>query len=148
MSKLLHYWSLSLYTEANISEKTLAESDWLDSTSTPNSTFMSTSVQFCVAHARSRISNTASVVFDRTSSSTAVIVTPDRVMPAATIWSSLHWGSWFASSFNISAPTHRQSITKYYTATSKYSTCCANINHTILQPCFNSLTTSKYSTLW
>jgi len=79
--------------------------DWLDMVSTPNSIFMSISVQFWVDHARSSISNTAIVVLERTSSSTAVIVTPDSVIRAARIWSSVHWGSWLASSFNSSMCT-------------------------------------------
>ena len=71
----------------------------LDKTSTPNSIFMSIRLQSCVDQARSRISNTATVVLHRTSSSTDPIVTPARVMPAARIWSSDHCGSWFASSW-------------------------------------------------
>ena len=73
--------------------KTGKKSNKLDRVSTPNSIFISISVQSCVAHARSRISNTAVVVFDRTSSSAALIVTPASVMPAARIWSSDHCGS-------------------------------------------------------
>lgn len=85
----------------------LKKADWLDEMSTPNSIFMSISVQSWVAHARSRISNTAIVVFDRISSSTAPIVTSASVMPAARICSSDHCGSWLASSWNVSINNHQ-----------------------------------------
>lgn len=62
-------------------------------------TFMSTSVQFCVAQAFSSISKMATVLRFMTSTSHRPMVSPARQNRASSSCSSDHWGSLLASSY-------------------------------------------------